>query len=154
MTNCPFPDISELRDVESLNLLRQAAESGRMDWAWRGVRSKGRDNAHTPMQWDASPNGGFTGGAPWIMVNPNVQEINVAAALRDPDSVLHYYRALLALRREQDVLRYGDFRCCFTSTRRYLPMRGLLRDSKYESIAILQTGMPRCRKPSVKRRCF
>lgn len=109
MTNCPFPDISELRDVESLNLLRQAAESGRMDWAWRGVRSKGRDNAHTPMQWDAPPNGGFTGGAPWIMVNPNVQEINVAAALRDPDSVLHYYRALLALRREQDVLRYGDF---------------------------------------------
>ena len=109
MTNCPFPDISELRDVESLNLLRQAAESGRMDWAWRGVRSKGRDNARTPMQWDASPNGGFTGGAPWIMVNPNVQEINVAAALRDPDSVLHYYRALLALRREQDALRYGDF---------------------------------------------
>lgn len=109
MTNCPFPDISELRDVESLNLLRQAAESGRMDWAWRGVRSKGRDNARTPMQWDASPNGGFTGGAPWIMVNPNVQEINVAAALRDPDSVLHYYRALLALRRERDALRYGDF---------------------------------------------
>ena len=109
MTNCPFPDISGLRDVESLNLLRQAAESGRMDWAWRGVRSKGRDNARTPMQWDASPNGGFTGGAPWIMVNPNVQEINVAAALRDPDSVLHYYRALLALRRERDVLRYGDF---------------------------------------------
>ena len=109
MTNCPFPDISELRDVESLNLLRQAAESGRMDWAWRGVRSKGRDNARTPMQWDASPNGGFTGRAPWIMVNPNVQEINVAAALRDPDSVLHYYRALLALRRERDVLRYGDF---------------------------------------------
>lgn len=109
MANCPFPDISELRDVESLNLLRQAAESGRMDWAWRGVRSKGRDNARTPMQWDASPNGGFTGGAPWIMVNPNVQEINVAAALRDPDSVLHYYRALLALRRERDVLRYGDF---------------------------------------------
>ena len=109
MTNCPFPDISELRDVESLNLLRQAAESGRMDWAWRGVRSKGRDNARTPMQWDASPNGGFTGEAPWIMVNPNVQEINVAAALRDPDSVLHYYRALLALRRERDALRYGDF---------------------------------------------
>ena len=46
------------------------------------------------------------------------------------------------------------FRCCFTSTRRYLPMRGLLRDSKYESIAILQTGMPCCRKPCVKRRCF
>ena len=109
MTNCPFPDISELRDVESLNLLRQAAESGRMDWAWRGVRSKGRDNARTPMQWDASPNGGFTDGTPWIMVNPNAREINVAAAIRDPDSVLHYYRALLALRRERDVLRYGDF---------------------------------------------
>ena len=109
MTNCPFPDISELRDVESLNLLRQAKESGRMDWAWQGIRSKGRDNARTPMQWDASPNGGFTDGTPWIMVNPNAREINVAAAIRDPDSVLHYYRALLALRRERDVLRYGDF---------------------------------------------
>ena len=109
MTNCPFSNIGELRDVESLNLLHRAEESGRMDWAWQGIRSKGRDNARTPMQWDASPNGGFTDGTPWIMVNSNVQEINVAAALRDPDSVLHYYRALLALRRERDVLRYGDF---------------------------------------------
>ena len=109
MTNCPFSDIGELRDVESLNLLHQAEESGRMDWAWQGIRSKGRDNARTPMQWDASPNGGFTDGTPWIVVNPNVREINVAAAIRDPDSVLHYYRALLALRRERDVLRYGDF---------------------------------------------
>ena len=109
MTNCPFSDIGELRDVESLNLLHQAEESGRMDWAWQGIRSKGRDNARTPMQWDASPNGGFTDGTPWIMVNPNAREINVAAAIRDPDSVLHYYRALLALRRERDVLRYGDF---------------------------------------------
>ncbi len=109
MTNCPFSDIGELRDVESLNLLHQAEESGRMDWAWQGIRSKGRDNARTPMQWDASPNGGFTDRTPWIMVNPNAREINVAAAIRDPDSVLHYYRALLALRRERDVLRYGDF---------------------------------------------
>ena len=109
MTNCPFSDIGELRDVESLNLLHQAEESGRMDWAWQGIRSKGRDNARTPMQWGASPNGGFTDGTPWIVVNPNVREINVAAAIRDPDSVLHYYRALLALRRERDVLRYGDF---------------------------------------------
>lgn len=109
MTNCPFSDIGELRDVESLNLLHRAEESGRMDWAWQGIRSKGRDNARTPMQWDASPNGGFTDGTPWIVVNPNAREINVAAAIRDPDSVLHYYRALLALRRERDVLRYGDF---------------------------------------------
>lgn len=109
MTNCPFPDAGELRDVESLNLLRQAGASGRMDWAWQGVRSKGRDNARTPMQWDASPNGGFTDGTPWIMVNPNVLQINVAAAIRDPDSVLHYYRALLALRREQEILQYGEF---------------------------------------------
>lgn len=109
MTNCPFPDTGELRDVESLNLLRQAEASGRMDWAWQGVRSKGRDNARTPMQWDASPNGGFTDGTPWIMVNPNLLKINVAAAIRDPDSVLHYYRALLALRREQEILQYGEF---------------------------------------------
>ena len=77
MTNFPFRDETQLRDVESLNLLAQARKDGREAWAWNGIRKKGRDNARTPMQWDASANAGFTAGTPWIDVNPNYRQINV-----------------------------------------------------------------------------
>ena len=154
MTNCPFPDISELRDVESLNLLRQAAGSSRMDWAWRGVRSKGRDNARTPcsgmrrpmealrMEHRGSWSIQIRGKSMWLRPSATRTRCCIITG-----------RCLLCA---ESGMFCGMviFRCCFTSTRRYLPMRGLLRDSKYESIAILQTGMPRCRKPCVKGRCF
>ena len=110
MTNFPFRDETQLRDVESLNLLAQARKDGREAWAWNGIRKKGRDNARTPMQWDASANAGFTAGTPWIDVNPNYWQINVHRAQADPDSILHFYRRLLALRQSSDALRSGTFR--------------------------------------------
>ena len=110
MTNFPFQDETQLRDVESLNLLAQARKDGREVWAWNGIRKKGRDNARTPMQWDASANAGFTAGTPWIDVNPNYRQINVHEAQADPDSILHFYRRLLALRQGSDALRSGTFR--------------------------------------------
>lgn len=110
MTNFPFRDETQLRDVESLNLLAQARKDGREAWAWNGIRKKGRDNARTPMQWDASANAGFTAGTPWIDVNPNYRQINVHEAQADPDSILHFYRRLLALRQGSDALRSGTFR--------------------------------------------
>ena len=110
MTNFPFRDETQLRDVESLNLLAQARKDGREAWAWNGIRKKGRDNARTPMQWDASVNAGFTAGTPWIDVNPNYRQINVHRAQADPDSILHFYRRLLALRQSSDALRSGTFR--------------------------------------------
>ena len=58
---------------------------------------KGRDNARTPMQWDAGPHAGFTTGVPWLPANPNHVELNAAAALADPSSAFHHYRALIAL---------------------------------------------------------
>lgn len=110
MTNFPFQDETQLRDVESLNLLAQARKDGREAWAWNGIRKKGRDNARTPMQWDASANAGFTAGTPWIDVNPNYRQINVHRAQADPDSILHFYRRLLVLRQSSDALRSGTFR--------------------------------------------
>ena len=110
MTNFPFRDETQLREVESLNLLAQARKDGREAWAWNGIRKKGRDNARTPMQWDASANAGFTAGTPWIDVNPNYRQINVHRAQADPDSILHFYRRLLALRQSSDALRSGTFR--------------------------------------------
>ena len=109
MTNFPFTQPSQLRDVESINLLAQAEKDGKTDWAWNGILRKGRDNARTPMQWDATENAGFTDGAPWIGVNPNYPAVNVERAMADENSILHFYRRLIALRAGSETLKYGDF---------------------------------------------
>ncbi|MCX7772979.1 MAG: alpha-glucosidase C-terminal domain-containing protein, partial [Clostridia bacterium] len=63
-----------------------------------------------PMQWNSAPNAGFTTGTPWIAVNPNYTAINVAEAQKDPDSVLNYYKKLLKLRKQYDIIVYGDYK--------------------------------------------
>ena len=73
------------------------------------IAATGRDNARTPMQWSAEREGGFTSGTPWLGVNKNYVNLNVAAQEKDPDSVLHWYRRLIALRKENDALRCGSF---------------------------------------------
>lgn len=110
MTNFPFEQESQLQDVESINLLKEAKKDGKEAWAWNGILHKGRDNARTPMQWDGSENAGFTTGKPWIEVNPNYGQINVKSALDDKNSIVHFYRELIALRNSSDVVKYGDFR--------------------------------------------
>ena len=109
MTNFPFQEESELRDVESLNLLSQAKSRGKEAWAWQGIRKKGRDNARTPMQWDATANAGFTSGEPWLKVNPNYSEVNVRKEMDDPHSILHFYRNLIALRDSHPALLQGSY---------------------------------------------
>lgn len=110
MTNAPFETREQLRDVEELNLLALCRSESELEWAWRGIKAKGRDNARTPMQWSAGENAGFTTGEPWIMLNPNYTEINAETEESDPDSVLNYYRALIALRNSTPALLYGDWR--------------------------------------------
>ncbi|MDP3446833.1 MAG: alpha-glucosidase [Eubacteriales bacterium] len=110
MTNVPFRDIFDIRDLESLNFYRLAAARGEAEAAWQAILHKGRDNARVPMQWSAEQNASFTTGTPWLMVNPNHDVINVEAAEHDPDSVLHFYRKLLRLRADSRTLLYGDFR--------------------------------------------
>lgn len=109
MTNVPFREIGEIRDLESLNFYRLAAERGEGAAAWQAILQKGRDNARAPMQWSAARNAGFTKGTPWLMVNPNYDVINVEAAERDQNSVLHFYRTLLHLRGGSETLLYGAF---------------------------------------------
>jgi len=115
MTNCPFGPIENYRDVETLNAYRELTEAGlrEPEELLACFAYKSRDNARTPMQWDSSGNAGFTTGTPWIMVNPNYREINAAAQMADPDSVFHYYRRLIALRRESkwsELIVYGKYR--------------------------------------------
>lgn len=123
MTNFPFERPDQLRDIESLNLLREAAKDGREAWAWEGILRKGRDNARTPVQWSASENAGFTTGEPWIGVNPNHKRINVRAAFEDKGSILHFYRRLLALRRKTPALLRGGFEMLLPDDRSLLAFR-------------------------------
>jgi oligo-1,6-glucosidase len=110
MTNAPFAGIDDFRDIESLNHYAEAIAAGaEPDELLAALRKASRDNARTPMQWDASPNAGFTTGSPWIAVNPNFTEINAAAAADDPDSVLHHYRRLIELRHTEPAVVHGDF---------------------------------------------
>lgn len=110
MTNAPFETREQLRDVEELNLLALCESEAELAWAWRGIKAKGRDNARTPMQWSTGKNAGFTTGEPWIMLNPNYTEINAEAEEHDPDSILNYYRALIALRNATPALLRGGWR--------------------------------------------
>jgi trehalose-6-phosphate hydrolase len=73
------------------------------------LATKSRDNSRTPMQWDASPNAGFTAGEPWIGTGDNYADINVEQALADPDSVFYAYQQLITLRKSQPVLTWGDY---------------------------------------------
>ena len=109
MMNTAFPDESAIRDIEAFNTLKQAAQLGWYDDAWQGILKKGRDQARTPMQWNAQENAGFTTGEPWIMVNPNFRQIHAVAQEQDENSVLHFYRRLIALRNGSRTLQYGDY---------------------------------------------
>lgn len=110
MTNVRFPSIDDYRDIETLNMYREAMGRGADPrQVLESIYVKGRDNARTPLQWDATSQAGFTGGVPWIKVNPNYTTINVAQAVADPDSVYHYYCKLIQLRREHPVIVYGSY---------------------------------------------
>ena len=111
MTNAHFTDLAQYQDIESLNWARGALERGAtLEDVLHSLAVKSRDNARTPVQWDASPNAGFTTGTPWLAVNPNHAHLNAEAAAADPDSVLHHYRRLIALRHTHDVVVHGDYR--------------------------------------------
>lgn len=111
MTNVTFDSIEDYRDVETLNYYEQCRLQGKPEAeTMHAIHKKSRDNARTPMQWDDSPHAGFTDAEPWIKVNPNYREINVKQALADPDSIFHYYRKLIAIRKDCQAIIYGDYK--------------------------------------------
>ena len=110
MTNPHFTSIEQYRDVESHNMYNELLAQGRdADELLAILASKSRDNSRTPMQWDASPNAGFTEGKPWIGVSHNYAEINAERALAEPNSVFYAYQQLIALRKSEPVLTWGDY---------------------------------------------
>lgn len=110
MSNFDFPDMEKVRDVESINIWNMGKRLHLpYGLRWRMIKTKSRDNARTPMQWDDSINGGFSAGTPWLSVNGNYPRINVKRQEDDPGSVLSYYRKLIAFRNGSRVLQEGDF---------------------------------------------
>ena len=89
-----------------------------------------RDNARTPMQWDDSPQAGFTSGTPWMPVNPNYREINARAALEDPDSVFYHYQKLIALRKQYPVIVSGEYKLLLPDSEEVFAYERILNGEK------------------------
>lgn len=132
MTNYPFRTLEELNDIESLNYVKEALEKGAsLENIMDQIRQVGRDNARTPMQWDASENAGFsTSDRTWLPVNPNYKDINVESALDNPDSIFYTYQNLVALRKTQDWLVDADFELLKTAEKVFAYVRKTA-DSSY-----------------------
>lgn len=110
MTNIKFNDILSYRDIETLNMYKERIEAGYSEEdIMKSLYIKSRDNARTPMQWETGANAGFTDGTPWIAVNDNYSDVNVEKALEDENSILHYYKKLIELRKKEEAFVYGDF---------------------------------------------
>lgn len=110
MTNVKF-DIEGYRDIELINAYNELVPAKLShDDMMKGIYADGRDNARTPMQWSSEAHAGFTSGEPWIKVNPNYTMINVEESLVNKDSIFYFYKELIRLRKENDVIVYGDFR--------------------------------------------
>lgn len=111
MTNYPFSSLDEFRDIESINAYHELTQNQIVapDDMFDYISYKGRDNSRTPMQWDTSKEAGFTTGTPWINVNPNYLTINADEQQKRPDSVFHYYRKLIQLRKQLPVIVYGAY---------------------------------------------
>ena len=111
MENVPFSSIEEVDDISSLDEYQVALEAGlTAEEALKVIARYSRDNARTPMQWSDAAHAGFTTGTPWLRVNPNYSTINAAAEQKDPDSVFHFYKKLIALRKDpayRETVVYG-----------------------------------------------
>lgn len=128
MTNPGFSDMSQYRDVESLNMYQLMVEQGDTshDDMMAILRQKSRDNSRTPMQWNDSKHAGFTQGSPWIGVADNYPEINAQAAVEDKQSVFYFYKQLIALRKQLPVITEGGYVDLFPE---HPQVHGYLRES-------------------------
>ncbi len=117
MENMHFSSIEEIDDISTLDEYQVALDAGLTpEEALKAVAGHSRDNARTPMQWSDAPHAGFTTGTPWLAANPNYTSINVAAQQSDPDSVLHFYRELIRLRKNpayKETIVYGSLEPAF-----------------------------------------
>lgn len=110
MTNFDFTNMDQIQDVESHNIYRLAK---RLHFPaklrWKMIKASSRDNSRTPVQWNNGPNAGFTTGKPWLGINRNHTRINMASQLNDPNSVRSFYKTMIRLRSDNEILIRGTF---------------------------------------------
>jgi trehalose-6-phosphate hydrolase len=131
MTNAGYTSIDQYRDVESTNyfaILR--AEGKSEEEALHIIGERSRDNGRTPMQWDASEFAGFTAGESWLGIPANHSYINVESEEKDDDSILAYYKKLVQLRKEHEIIADGDIRFLETGTDDVIAYERTLGDEK------------------------
>ena len=112
MTNAKFKNLDQYQDIESLNAYHEFVDQKQLATATemlKYLQHSSRDNARTPMQWDETENAGFTKGTPWLAVNANFTKINAAQAVNDEQSVFNFYRKMNQLRKQYDIIVYGDY---------------------------------------------
>ena len=144
MTNVRFDSIDDYNDVETQNFYREwVLERGEdRDTIMAAIHARGRDNARTPMQWTADPNAGFSPATPWLKVNPNYRQINVEQSLADPDSILHYYRWLIRIRRAHPIVVYGSYELLLESHEQIYAFLRKLEDERWLVILNFTSDTP------------
>ncbi|MGN0424179.1 MAG: alpha-glucosidase [Acetatifactor sp.] len=132
MKNMEFHSIEEMNDIEAINAFQEYTTDGRIspDDMLRFINHKGRDNARTPMQWNAGENAGFTTGSPWLSVNPSYREINVEAQEKDEDSILNFYRRLIRLRKDYPIITYGSYKLLYPDSETIFAYERILGEEK------------------------
>jgi oligo-1,6-glucosidase len=143
MTNFDFTSMDQLRDVESRNIYAIAKRLGfPKALRWRMIKATSRDNARTPMQWNAGPWAGFSTVEPWLGVNSNYTRINVESQLDDPNSIRSMYKAMIAFRAGSETLKAGSFEALKIKK----DLFAYRRSHAGESLAVILNFSPRERK--------
>ncbi|MEH7504010.1 alpha-glucosidase [Neobacillus drentensis] len=140
MTNVQFDSIEDYDDVSAKNMYRLKRADGVpheeiMEIIW----ASGRDNSRTPMQWSDEVNAGFSTGSPWLKVNPNYKEINVAVQQKDTKSVLNFYKKLIALKKANEIFTYGKYELLFEDNQQIYAYTRTLNDEKVIIMTNLST---------------
>ncbi len=143
MENVPFTSIDEINDISTLDQYKVALGQGFSEEEAFSIACRySRDNARVPFQWDDGANAGFTQGIPWLKVNPNYTELNLKQQIDEEDSVFHYYKKLIALRKGEDhkeTLVYGDFEPVYTELKRVMAYYRVGEDEKILIIGNFKT---------------
>lgn len=149
MLNIALPNLEDYPDVNThacYNLFRKFGL--KHDTLMRLAHKAARDNARTPMQWSAEENAGFSTAKPWFTVNPNYREINVAEAMTNPDSIYHFYRKLLELRKDNELFLYGDFKLYKPNHRRLFVFERKYQG--YKMLVVINMSENTCARPRIK----
>ncbi|MGL4449762.1 MAG: glycoside hydrolase family 13 protein [Sarcina sp.] len=132
MTNVKFDNIEDYDDVKGINIYKERIKEGLShDEAMKYVHAISRDNARTPMQWNASKNAGFTSDKPWMKINPNFNKINVEFESKDEESVLNFYKKIISIKKNSEVLIYGDYKLILEDDENIFAYIRELNDEKY-----------------------